>query len=179
VRVFGENWLKVSVAGKLKLAATAGTFGGVMNSWGAAYLESCKALHRSTGSLLIFTRDTGHHTSGWFKNPQFERCLHLSLSFREPSDWRQPRDFDKALAAEWCEIFFADDRRYIWAESPKTPDGKVLQVNHYRVFTDEYWQPMIPRGEVYSTELTEKGWKSWSELHPEDGRKEPSILHAG
>ena len=27
------------------------------------------------------------------------------------------------------------------------------------------WQPVFPRGEVYSKQFTEKSWKSYSELH--------------
>jgi hypothetical protein len=178
MRVYGANWLKHSVAEKLLRASMAGDFTGVMDSWGAHYLESCKALHQPTGTLMIYTRDSGHHTSGWFKNPDYEYCLHLSLSFREPSDPDQPRDFDKALAAEWAELFFGENKRFIWAESPKSPEGIFLQVQHYRVFCDAHWQPFVPRGEVYSTEFTEKGWQSWSELHPSDP-KEPSVLYAG
>jgi hypothetical protein len=33
------------------------------------------------------------------------------------------------------------------------------------VFCDERWQPILPRGEVYSREFTEKGWKSFSEMN--------------
>ena len=30
---------------------------------------------------------------------------------------------------------------------------------------DEAWKPIMPRGEVYSTQFTERGWKSFSEIH--------------
>ena len=42
---------------------------------------------------------------------------------------------------------------------------KRAEVYHYRLFCDEGWQPIMPRGEVYSTQFTELGWKSFSELH--------------
>lgn len=34
-----------------------------------------------------------------------------------------------------------------------------------QVFCDPAWQPLKPRGEVYTREFTEVGWKSFSELH--------------
>jgi hypothetical protein len=142
-------------------------------------MEECKAFHQGTGSLIVFTRDTGHYSSGWFKNPQYERCLHLSLSFREPGRLTQQAEFDKRAAAEWVELFFGDWKRLVWMESPKTPAGKQLEVMHYRVFTDEHWHPILPKGEVYSREFIEKGWKSFSEQYPSDPRKEPSTLFAG
>lgn len=60
--------------------------------------------------------------------------------------------------------FFGDAVRYAWFESPKTPEGRRSEVRHWRVFCDQAWQPILPRGEVYSRELTERGWKSASEL---------------
>jgi hypothetical protein len=163
MKYYGQEWFKSSVVADLKSHA----LGGVFDGRETFYVGYCTGFHAPTGSFLIFTRDTGHHTSGWFKNPDYERCLHLSMSFRAPFDVSIPRDFDVALAKEWAEIFFGEARRYIWAESPKSDVGKAAGVWHYRVFCDEHWQPMLPRGEVYSTEFTEKGWKSWSEVQGE------------
>src|SRR5574337_499038 len=67
-------------AAAMRRTAATGTFDGRETSENAAYLAQCRQLHRVTNTLLIFTRDTGHHTSGWFKNPDYERCLHLSTS---------------------------------------------------------------------------------------------------
>lgn len=66
------------------------------------------------------------------------------------------------------KAFYGDDRRYVWAESPKTEAGRQSDVWHFRVFCDASWRPIVPRGEVYSRELTEVGWQSWSEQHPTD-----------
>src|SRR5262249_14385874 len=52
-----------------------------------------------------------------------------------------------------------------------TEHGRKLDVWHYRLFCDPGWQPIKPRGEVYSRELTEAGWKSYSDLS-EEHRKE-------
>lgn len=55
--------------------------------------------------------------------------------------------------------------RLLWCEPPYSEEGKKAGVYHYRLFCDENWQPIFPRGEVYSTQFTEMGWKSFSELH--------------
>lgn len=117
---------------------------------------------------MIFTRDTGMHASGWFKNPDYERCWHLSLSFREPDGSKNAGarlPYDERAGAEWVKAFFDDWTRYVWMESPFSDEGKACDVWHHRVFCDPAWQPLILRGEVYSREFTEKGWLSWSEIN--------------
>ena len=142
---------------------------------------------------IMFTRDTGHHTSGWLKNPDYERCWHLSLSKAGPlpeydaeksviatagglvgPDLKplsglpvQTPELDRELEAAWLEAFFGEDKRYVWRESAKSEAGRKKAVWHYRIFADERWAPIVPRGEVYSTQFTELGWQSWSELHPD------------
>jgi hypothetical protein len=165
VRIYGSDWLKTSVAAKMRGRAARGIFAGELTARSSAYMDDCRGVHLPTGTILIFTRDSGHHTSGWFKNPDYERCLHLSLSFRDPLNIDTVRDFDPELAKEWCRLFFGEARRYAWAESPKSDMGKAHGVWHYRVFCNATWEPILPRGEVYSTEFTAKGWRSWSELH--------------
>jgi len=138
---------------------------------------------------LMFTRDTGHHTSGWMKNPQYERCWHLSISrpagptpkVERPAGLVSisgapltalasaghplplPVDLERAIV----RAFYGDNEKHVWRESAKSTEGRARGVWHYRVFADRHWQPITPRGEVYSTELTELGWKSWSELGAE------------
>jgi hypothetical protein len=177
MRTYDEKWLKASVAKKLQIASWLDTFDGTMTPRSSRYLDAATAFHAPSGSLLIFTRDTGHHTSGWFKNPEFERCFHFSLHFTEPFERTMPRQFDKKLAQEWCELLFEDHARKVWIESAKTAEGRTLEVLHYRLFCDERWSPIMPRGEVYSREFTEKGWQSWGDLHGD--APEPSILYAG
>jgi hypothetical protein len=150
-----------------------------------AYYRRCTHLHWQTGSVVMFTRDTGHHSSGWMKNPDYERCWHLSLSFREPKPERPAEEladpnrlarlgayfplapFDFDVARLWVKYLHGDGARYVWEEGPFSGAGKTLGVRHYRVFCDLGWQPIKPRGEVYSRELTEKGWRSWSDQHAE------------
>jgi hypothetical protein len=168
MRRYGHNWLKASVVEKMRAASWEGEYYGKPVSLAdRLLLNYCTAVHMASGTCLIFTRDSGHHTSGWFKNPDYERCFHLSLSFREPeSGGLLPQN--RVLAEEWCDLFFGDKKRWLWIEPPATRDGKHADVYHYRLFCDEHWQPIKPRGEVYSMEFTEKGWRSWSDIHSEE-----------
>jgi hypothetical protein len=138
--------------------------------------QRCVRVLRSAGLVVLFTRDSNMHGSGWFKNPEFERCFHLSLSFRDPESFNAA-PFDLYVAERVARAFFGDDISAVWTESAKTEHGRKLGVVHYRVFCDEHWKKIHPRGEVYSREMTEKGWQSWSDLHGD--APEPSILHAG
>lgn len=153
------------IAAMMKTVAATGVYKGLLNTPDERlYFERCKAGHRQTGTILIFTRDTGHHTGGWFKNPDYERCLHLSLSFVDPvTEYRI--DQNKPLAKMWCQHFFGQHRDLIWVEPPYSDKGKALMVWHYRLFCNPAWEPIHPRGEVYSREFTEKGWKSFSDIH--------------
>jgi hypothetical protein len=114
--------------------------------------------------IMIFTRDVGHHSSGWWKNPDYERCFHLSLSYRDlmtgvGSGHRKDRSEEVARA------FFGDDARRCWIEGPYSPEGKFRDVWHYRLFCDPAWMPISPKGEVYSRENTPADWRSFSEIH--------------
>ena len=179
MRVYGENWLRPSVVNKLRAQALCGELKGFMDTASQAYIMDCTAFFAAEGVVLIYTRDSGHHMSGWLKNPDYERCLHFSISFREPFRLQKQASFDEKKAVEWLDLFFGDAKRFAWVESAKNVQGIAWEVRHYRVFCDSAWQPIHPRGEVYSREFTEVGWKSFGELHPEDGRQEPSSLIAG
>lgn len=168
---FDRYSLKEEVAAKMRRRAWYGTWDGravrtvgdYRGCFEKPYFDRCIGCHEPTGTILIFTRDEGMHTSGWWKNPDYERCLHLSLSFRDPATGL-PRPRDVQLSKEWVEAFFHDTRHLIWAEPPYSAEGKAGEVWHYRVFCDPDWKPMLPRKEVYTRDFTEIGWKSFSEL---------------
>lgn len=142
------------VFGWMRRTAATGTYDGVgMGS----YFESCQWWWERYGCTMVFTRDVGHHTSGWWKNPDYERCFHLSVSF---PGGKNKKALEKLLAG-----LFGTNRKLLWVEPPYSVLGIRAQVWHYRLFCDEHWQPIKPRGEVYSTRFTEKGWKSFSEIH--------------
>jgi len=155
-------------AGMRLLAASTPPYTGDPNAAGWI-IERVRLYHRPTRSLLIFCRDADMHACGWFKNPDWDRCRHLSLSFCDGDG--NPLEHDHRIARTWAELLFGDEVRYLWIESPYSESGKERQVYHYRVMCDESWAPIIPRGEPYSKEFTEKGWKSWSDQQAE--RKQP------
>lgn len=159
MRIYRENFLKTSVMQKMRELAIRWPWEGQ-----GPIPVDCVAYHSASGTLLIFTRETGYHSSGWWKNPDYERCWHLSLSFRDQESGEY-LPFNEKTAMEWIDLFFGDDKRMLWIEPPAYPEGKKAGVWHYRLFCDEGWQPIKPRGEVYSRDLTEAGYKSWSELH--------------
>lgn len=121
--------------------------------------EACRWLLERYPATVLFTKETGYHTGGWWKNPDYERCWHLSMSFRGGSEVKTAREIINNL--------FKPYERLIWVEPPYSETGKSLNVWHYRLFCDENWQPIKPQGEVYNTHLTERGWKSFSEIQYE------------
>jgi len=153
-----------AVAISMRSFARIGVFDGRMTIQNRRYMAGCTRTDLLTGSNLIYTRDTGHHSSGWMKNPDYERCLHLSISYFDPVTGQPTGHHDQRTSRRWLAAFFGDDARLAWAESPKTDAGRSRGVWHWRVFCDPSWEPILPRGEVYSTELTERGWKSFSEV---------------
>lgn len=169
-RLFDRHWLMAGVAVQMKRSARMSrTYNGISSPANFQLLDSLTGDHMMTGTRLIFSRDAGHHSSGWWKNPDYERCWHLSMSFRDPlTGISAPKDI--RLTDQWLEVFYGEDRRYVWAEPPYSPHGKVAGTWHYRVFCDPGWEPIIPRGEVYSTELTEAGWRSFSDLRSDHAK---------
>lgn len=164
MRLYPSYMLKYEVAQNMRRYALRGFYRGTSNPEEQTYFCRCQGGYEADGSVLIFTRDVGMHSSGWWKNPDYERCWHLSISFRDPITGIFVGQ-DHRKAKEWCEAFFGTDCDKLWIEPPYSAQGKASDVWHYRLFVDPAWQPIIPRGEVYSKEFTEAGWKSWSDVH--------------
>ncbi len=163
MHVYDRTWLMHSVAEDRKRIARYGMWAGDSDDY---YFRRCRAYHEPTGTVMIFSRDVGHHSSGWWKNPDYERCYHLSLSFVDPATKeRAPRDVK--LSRQWVDAFYGKDARLLWCEPPYSRDGRSIEVWHYRLFCAPDWSPILPRGEVYSRELTEAGWKSYSDVQAE------------
>lgn len=138
----------------------------------AAYFDRCRRVHLPTRCQIVFTRDIGMHDCGWWKNPDYNQCLHLSLSFFDwdgkPEGELHHAPQNRTVAKQWVDLFFGDWQRLLWAEPPVSDHGRRLDVWHYRVFVDPTFKaPLLPRGEVYTREFTARGWKSWSDLHGE------------
>lgn len=163
-----ERWIAEIVA--------AHTAAAIRSTWDGKdltpYFFSCKHVNPFRGITSIFTRDVGYHTSGWWKNPDYERCYHLSLSFFDPVT-NEPAPHDHKTAQQFVRAFFRSYAKWVWTEPPYSAQGKQQDIYHYRLFCDEFWQPLKPRGEVYSRELTEAGWKSFSDV--QDAKKRHDI----
>lgn len=140
---------------RIKKVANHGTFDG--KSQHDPYLLGCRWFIEKYGCSVIFSRDAGMHSCGWWKNPEFERCFHLSISF--------PGGKNKNSLNKILDGLFGGYKKWIWEESPYSPQGKQNEVWHYRLFCDAAWSPMIPRKEVYSKDFTPSNWKSFSELN--------------
>ncbi len=165
-RLFDKFWLKPSIAQQMKARAleVCGGFPKVTQDEGMRIIHACTAQYNQKGlsTVLIYTMDDGMHDIGWWKNPDFARCLHLSLSYWYPDNRVAPKS--DAITAEWLQAFFAPNERWLWMEPAYTIIGKKRGVWHYRLFAGPHWEPILPEGEVYSTLKTEKGWLSYSEL---------------
>lgn len=107
-------------------------------------------------TTAIFTKEEGYHTGGWWKNQEYERCYHLSISFKGGNE-------KKALNDILGHLFGAFEK-WLWVEPPYSEEGKRNDIWHYRLFCNALWEPIKPKGEVYDTHFTEIGWKSFSEL---------------
>ena len=171
-----------SLVANARLAAAGWLYDGRCTPETIARLQRCGWFYLDpVGEVarLIYTRDVGHHSGGWWKNPDYERCLHLSISFVDRRTG-EPQDFDTERADKIAAAFWADDRRKAWIEKPYSDEGKSNRVWHYRLFCDPAWSPIQPRGEVYSKDDTPADWRSFSEIHgykpePEDA---PFLLEA-
>ena len=139
---------------RIRKTANHGVFDGINIT---EYFEGCRWWLERFDCILIFTRDVGHHTCGWWKNPDYERCYHLSISF--------PGGRSRKKEQYILQKIFRGNCRLLWCELPYSTAGKKAEVYHYRLFCNEAWEPIMPRGEVYSTQFTELGWKSFSEIH--------------
>lgn len=134
--------------------ANQGTFDGKNAT---EYFRSCYHFFEEPPHSVLFTRDVGAHTSGWKKNPDFERCYHLSLSFKSGSE--------KKLELKYLKSLFGENYKWLWIEPPFSILGKGRDIWHYRLFCDKNWKAIRPKGEPYDTTNTPKGWKSFSEVH--------------
>lgn len=158
MNVIQPNEILSGVLRRVKYAASLGLFDGTSNPMMSNYVMNCCSWYlQAYDCSMIFTRDVGHHSGGWWKNPEYERCWHLSISFRGGNNRKA---LEKIL-----DGLFGEHKRKTWCEPPYSDACKRNDVWHYRLFADENWQPIIPRGEVYSKEFTENGWKSYSELN--------------
>ena len=154
MRIFNKYLPDHKVFDEIRKNAEKGFFDGRTKS---VYFESCRYVLEKYECILIYTKDINHHAGGWWKNPDYERCYHMSISF--------PGGMKKKYVRTIVNFLFGWDKKNIWIEPPFSEQGKKAGVWHYRLFCDENWKAIKPRREVYSKHFTKVGWKSYSELH--------------
>ena len=105
---------------------------------------------------VALTYDHGYHSSGWWKNSQFDECLHLSISVvghRKGTGFKSLKAPEAATEAEvkaWLDLVFAPLHPkaliWLWEESGKT----TTAIRHFRLFFSKLTrEPILPEGEVY------------------------------
>lgn len=159
----------INIVLNARIAAAKMNYDGRPSPAAIRHIRRCTHYHKPTQAMVLYTRDVGMHASGWWKNPDYDRCLHLSLSFSAADRngiYRLPHDHK--MSKRWAEAFFGDDVGLLWIEGPFSLEGKAADVWHYRLFCDPSWKPIKPRGEVYSLDWTPSDWKSWSDIHGHD-----------
>lgn len=167
-----ENHM-LTVFGWLRRRASFAIYDGTPKTYNV--MNGCSAFDTHTAASLIYTRDEGMHTGGWWKNPDYARCLHLSLTFWDIES-KEARGKDKTLTNLWLDIVFGANKCLIWGEPPFSEGGKKNETWHYRLFVMEDWRTAIlPRGEVYSQAWTPPGFKSFSELQAEPMQHQADI----
>jgi hypothetical protein len=167
VGIIHPGHISESLVKRMKRTAATGTYDGQLDGPArGGYFGRCVHYCRNTAARLIYTRDVGMHGSGWWKNPDYNQCLHLSISFAVIEGRNVfPLPQDHKAARRWCEAIFGHDTKLLWIEPPFSAEGKASDVWHYRLFCDPAWEPIKPRGEVYNTDWTPADWKSWSDIH--------------
>jgi hypothetical protein len=118
---------------------------------------------------LLLSRDRSHHSSGWWRNAEYEYCWHLSVSARDATDVRLAQaglkiseevgyvDLPRTEEMYWGRLFFDVHADKVWHEPGGTDPSLTLAgahrnnaIVHLRLFLDpETFQPFIPNGEVY------------------------------
>lgn len=116
---------------------------------------------------LLLSRDRGHHSSGWWRNAEWEYCWHLSVSSRPAVEARMAViglredvgyiDRPREEEVYWGRLFFGEHASMVWHEPGGTDPRLSLaesrrnkSISHLRLFLDpETFEPFIPDGEVY------------------------------
>jgi hypothetical protein len=79
-------------------------------------------------TFVLFTFDVGHHASGWFRNSDYDRCFHLSVSHPDLSGPPGTRLCDVTVEEirAWAIAAFGEDRRLSWFE-PRYAASKYIR----------------------------------------------------
>lgn len=139
------------VRGAKRRAWQAGPFHGDRPLPYTCCFETPARTDREAVVRVIFTLDCGMHMGGWWKNSEYDRCWHLSLTMRTASSpLAIPETPTHAEQDVWVHAFFDPHAAWVWFEpaTNTTPAGKAPV--HYRLFLNQDLDPILPRGEVYT-----------------------------
>jgi hypothetical protein len=157
----------VALVNFAKLRSLAWLYDGRVNHANMSNIRRCTHKFKVTpelGAIVMFTRDVGHHSGGWWKNPDYERCFHVSTSYRDIKTGDHV-EHQKDVSERIAKAFYGADITLCWIEGPYSDEGKQADVWHYRLFCDPGWQAFKPKGEVYSKDWTPAHWRSFSDIH--------------
>ena len=116
---------------------------------GAEHQILCSAL-REPGRFtrLMLTFDVGYHASGWWKNGDYDRCWHLSVS--HPTQFAVETPDEKEVFA-WARRLWGEHASKCWIEGAASvfDPYRLPNIVNARLFVDEHGEPIKPEGEVY------------------------------
>lgn len=150
-----------------RFTAQRGVWNGRDNQRSRELIRACSHRYQVRPGLLcgvLFTRDAGCHGPNEWTNPDYELSFHLTLGFQDEIT-QAPVPYLKKEGETIARAFFGEDVALTWLEPPCSAAGKANAVWHYRLFCDAGWNPIKPRGEVYSRVWMPEGWKPFSDLH--------------
>lgn len=125
---------------------------------------------------LLLTKDKMHHSVGWWRNAEYEYCIHASMSSLTSEDAAKHDRKLRLMAGtgfkvpmppyveipdldlrSWAHAIFGEHVNKVWFE-PGGTDPRLTReeargrshMKHLRMFLDpETFEPFIPKGEVY------------------------------
>lgn len=123
---------------------------------------------------VLLSLDVGYHASGWWKNEEYERCLHVSVSHPRPDRpklWTPKHELGDAGGVgmdletptddevrSWGDAIFGLANRWTWLEPAASVFDPYRRPNvvHLRLFLTLELEPTKPVGEPYG--LTSAPW---------------------
>lgn len=160
-----DQWVDRLVKDHVQTAKT-GEWHGEIES---EYFDACRRFNGGFGVASILTRDVGYQKAGMWQNPDFDRCLHLTLAFFQPGTVNPTAQHHSVATAIIKKMFFPHVK-WVWIEPPYSERDRSHDVWHYRLFCDERWQAMRPPSDDAAKELTAKGWKSFADVQAAIGQ---------
>jgi hypothetical protein len=126
-------------------------------------------------TAIILTYDVGYHSSGWWKNSDYDKCLHLSVAHPNHSGLvgaRPDAPSEKEVQA-WAKAMFGDEVRRTWTEPPASAFDahRETGVAHVRLFLNKAGEPITPKGEVYNL----KPWADGGSPMPKLLKRRPEL----